>query len=575
MAGSKELRKTMNIFVKEIIEILKEKMEFTQERIESLIEIPPEEKFGDYAFPCHILSGELKKSPQEIARDISSRLKPKELIQEIFPIGPYINFKVNHQKFAEFVLQEIFDKGEGYGSDVTGKGKTIVMDYSHPNIAKPFGIGHLRSTVIGSSLYNVFKKSGYQAIRINHLGDWGTQFGKVIAAYKKWGDEKELSSDPIATLYDLYVRFHKEAEEDPELNDEARQWFKKLEDGDKEASALWQRFKDYSLDEFNRIYKMLDISFDSYAGESFYNQYIEKTVGNMKKKNLLQKSQDALIVDLEEYGLPPCLIRKKDEATLYATRDICAAIYRYETYHFHKALYIVGSAQQLYFRQLFKVLELMSYPWAKDLVHVDFGWVKFKQEMMSTRKGNIVLLEDVLNRSIDLALKIIQEKNPELENKEKVAYDVGIGAVIFAFLSTRRNKDIDFDWDKVLNFEGETGPYVQYTYARLCSLIRKYGHPIGEKIEFNCLSTEEEHMLVKKLEDFPRRIKLCLREYEPALICSYLIEACSLFNSFYHKERIITDNPEPTKARMFLVRAVQIVLKSGLNILGIKTPERM
>jgi arginyl-tRNA synthetase len=565
----------MNKFVEEIVGILKSKIELPADKIDSLIEVPPEEKFGDYAFPCHILSKELKKSPQEIAKDISSQLKPEELTEEIFPVGPYINFKVNRRKFAEFVLQEIFDKGEGYGSDITGRGKTIVMDYSHPNIAKPFGIGHLRSTVIGSSLYNTFRKSGYEVIRINHLGDWGTQFGKVIAAYKKWGDEKELLSDPIATLYDLYVRFHREAEKDPDLDEEGRQWFKKLEEGDNEALVLWKSFKDYSLEEFNRIYKMLDISFDSYAGESFYNQYIEKTIGNMKKKGLLKKSQDALIVDLEEYGMPPCLVRKKDEATLYATRDICAAIYRYEAYHFHKALYIVGSAQKLYFRQLFKVLELMDYSWSGDLVHVDFGWVKFKQEMMSTRKGNIVLLEDVLNRSIDLALKIIQEKNPELENKEKVAYDVGIGAVVFAFLSTRRNKDIDFDWDKVLNFEGETGPYVQYTYARLCSLIRKYDHPVDDKIEFNYLSTESEHELIKKLEDFPRRIKLCLREYEPALICSYLIELCSLFNSFYQKERIITDSPKSTKARMFLVRAAQIVLKSGLNILGIKTPERM
>ncbi|MDH4223880.1 MAG: arginine--tRNA ligase, partial [candidate division Zixibacteria bacterium] len=526
----------MNKFVEEITGILKSKIELPADKIESLMEIPPEEKFGDYAFPCHFLSREYKKSPAEIASQISSELKPVELIEEIYPLGPYINFKVNRQKFSELVLQEIFEKGEEYGSDVTGKGKTIVMDYSHPNIAKPFGIGHLRSTVIGNSLYNILKKSGYQAIRINHLGDWGTQFGKVITAYKRWGDEKELLSDPITTLYDLYVRFHREAEKDPDLDEEGRQWFKRLEDGDKEALTLWQRFKDYSLDEFNRIYKMLDISFDSYAGESFYNKYVENTIEKMKKKNLLKESQDALIVDLEEYDMSPCLIRKKDEATLYATRDICAAIYRYETYHFNKALYIVGSAQQLYFRQLFKVLELMGYPWAKDLVHVDFGWVKFKQEMMSTRKGNIVLLEDVLNRSTDLALQIIREKNPDLENKEKVAFDVGIGAVIFGFLSTRRNKDIDFDWDKALNFEGETGPYVQYTYARLCSLILKYNMPVEKRVEFRLLSTEEEHMLLKKLEDFPRTIKISVRDYEPAIICAYLTGLCSLFNRFYQKE---------------------------------------
>jgi arginyl-tRNA synthetase len=565
----------MNRFVQEIIEILKSKIGFSHDKIESLIEVPPEEKFGDYAFPCHILSKELKKPPQEIASKFSSELKTKELIHEIFPVGPYINFRVDREKFAEFILKEIFEKQEGYGSDSSGSGKTIVMDYSHPNIAKPFGIGHLRSTVIGNALYNVFMKSGYEVIRINHLGDWGTQFGKVIAAYKMWGEEKELSTDPIATLYELYVRFHQEAEKNPQLDEQARGWFKKLEDGDKEALEHWQKFKDFSLDEFNRIYKMLDISFDSYAGESFYNQFVEATIDKMKQMGLTEISQDALIVSLEKYGMPPCLIRKKDEASLYATRDICAAIYRYDTYHFYKSLYVVGNAQKLYFQQLFKVLELMGYAWAKDLVHVDFGWVKFKQAMMSTRKGNIVLLEDVLNRSIDLALKIIKEKNPELENKEKVAFDVGIGAVIFANLFTRRNKDIDFDWNKVLNFEGETGPYVQYTHARLCSLIRKYNQPIEKNADFRIFSTAEEHMLLKKLEDFPRRIKSADREYEPAIICSYLLELSALFNRFYQKERIITDNIESTKARMLLIKAVQTVIKSGLGILGVKSPEKM
>ncbi|HVP37327.1 MAG TPA: arginine--tRNA ligase [Terriglobales bacterium] len=565
----------MNKFVQEIITILKDTVDLPPERIESLIEVPPEEKFGDYAFPCHILSKELKKPPQETASRLSSELKPKELIKEIFPIGPYINFRVDREKFAEFVLKEIFEKQEAYGLDSSGKGKTIVMDYSHPNIAKPFGIGHLRSTVIGNALYYIFKKPGYEVKRINHLGDWGTQFGKVIAAYKLWGEEMELSTDPIATLYELYVRFHQEAEKKPELEDVARGWFKKLEDGDKEALELWERFKNYSLDEFNRIYKMLGISFDSYAGESFYNQFVDTTIDKMQQMGLTELSQDALIVNLEKYGMPPCLIRKKDEASLYATRDICAAIYRYDTYHFYKALYVVGSAQKLYFQQLFKVLELMGYTWAKNLVHVDFGWVKFKQQMMSTRKGNIVLLEDVLNKSIDLALKIIKEKNPELENKEKVAFDVGIGAVIFTNLFTRRNKDIDFDWDKVLNFEGETGPYVQYTHARLCSLIRKYDQPIEERVNFGIFSTAEEHMLIKKLEDFPRRIESSGREYEPAIVCSYLLELSALFNRFYQKERIITESTESTNARMLLVKAVQTVIKSGLSLLGIKSPEKM
>jgi arginyl-tRNA synthetase len=565
----------MNKFLKEIAGVLKEKLDLTSEEIEKLIEVPPEEKWGDYAFPCFILSKTQKKAPDKIAEDLASQLKPKELIEDIYSVGPYVNFKVNKTKLAEFVLKDIFEKEESYGKDNLGEGKTIVIDFSSPNIAKPFGVGHLRSTVIGNSLYKIFKHLGYQCMGINHLGDWGTQFGKLIVAYRLWGNEKELSADPIMTLFDLYVKFHQEAEKNPGLEEEARIWFKRLEDGDKEAVELWKRFKDYSLSDFQRVYKMLDISFDSYAGESFYDKYINETVEKIKKKGLAEISQDALIVDLEKYGLPVCLLKKKDEATLYATRDITAAIYRYDTYHFHKLLYVVGSAQKLHFQQVFKVLELMGYQWAKDLVHVDFGWIKFKEQILSTRKGNVIFLEDVLNKSIELALKIIQEKNPELENKDKVAFDVGIGAVVFADLSTRRQKDIDFNWDEVLNFEGQTGPYVQYTHARLGSLIRKYEKPVKSKIDFTVFSTEEEHSIIKRLEDYPRRIKLSAEAYEPSILCSYLLDLCSVFNRFYQKERIITDDKTATDARMLLVKGVQTVIKSGLNLLGIKTPERM
>lgn len=565
----------MNKFLKEIAGVLKEKLDLTSEEIEKLIEVPPEEKWGDYAFPCFILSKTQKKAPNKIAEDLASQLKPKELIEDIYSVGPYVNFKVNKTKLAEFVLKDIFEKEESYGKDNLGEGKTIVIDFSSPNIAKPFGVGHLRSTVIGNSLYKIFKHLGYQCMGINHLGDWGTQFGKLIVAYRLWGNEKELSADPIMTLFDLYVKFHQEAEKNPGLEEEARIWFKRLEDGDKEAVELWKRFKDYSLSDFQRVYKMLDISFDSYAGESFYDKYINETVEKIKKKGLAEISQDALIVDLEKYGLPVCLLKKKDEATLYATRDITAAIYRYDTYHFHKLLYVVGSAQKLHFQQVFKVLELMGYQWAKDLVHVDFGWIKFKEQILSTRKGNVIFLEDVLNKSIELALKIIQEKNPELENKDKVAFDVGIGAVVFADLSTRRQKDIDFNWDEVLNFEGQTGPYVQYTHARLGSLIRKYEKPVKSKIDFTVFSTEEEHSIIKRLEDYPRRIKLSAEAYEPSILCSYLLDLCSVFNRFYQKERIITDDKTATDARMLLVKGVQTVIKSGLNLLGIKTPERM
>ncbi len=565
----------MNIFEEEIIDILKERIDLSTAELEKIIEIPPEEKLGDYAFPCFVLSKRLRKPPDKIATELSPKLKPRELIDEIYSVGPYINFKVNKLKRAQEVLTRIFEQRESYGGDESGKGKTIVIDYSSPNIAKPFGVGHLRSTVIGSAISNIYKTLGYKCVGINHLGDWGTQFGKLIVAFQKWGDERKLKSDPVTTLYDLYVEFHKEAEKNQDLDEEARIWFRKLESGEREATKLWKRFRDYSMGEFKRIYKMLGIEFDTFTGESFYNRFMDSTIEKLKAAGLTQKSQDALIVNLEKYNLPACLLRKKDEATLYATRDITAAIYRYDTYHFHKLLYVVGSAQKLHFQQVFKVLELMGYPWAKDLVHVDFGWILFKEKVMSTRRGTIVLLEDVLNRSVDLALKIIQEKNPDLENKEKVAFDVGIGAVIFADLSTRRQKDVNFDWKEVLNFEGQSGPYIQYTHARLCSLMRKYGKPAGKDVDFNLLITEEENLIAKRLLDYPRQIKLAAESYEPSIICSYLLDLCSIFNRFYQKERILTSDKISTQARILLVKGVQTVVKNGLTILGIKAPEGM
>jgi len=572
----------MNKFIKEIIDILKEKVDLSLEELERTIEVPPEEKLGDYAFPCFILSKKLKKPPDKIASELSGQIKPKELIEKIYSIGPYVNFKVDGSKLAQEVLSQICKQKESYGGDESGKGKTMVIEFSSPNIAKPFGVGHLRSTVIGNALYNLYKHLGYKCIRLNHLGDWGTQFGTLIVAFKKWGDEKKLKSDPINTLYDLYVKFHHESERNPDLEDEARVWFKKLEQKDKETTVLWKRFKEYSIKEFQRIYQILGIEFDSFAGESFYDQFIDSTIEKIKKAGLTQISQEALIVDLEEYDLPACLLRKKDGATLYATRDITAAIYRYNTYHFHKLLYVVGSAQKLHFQQVFKVLELLGCPWTKDLVHVDFGWILFKEKVtsarrkvMSTRRGSIVLLEDVLNRSVDLALKIIQEKNPELEDREKVAFDVGIGAVIFADLSTRRQKDVNFDWEEVLNFEGQSGPYIQYTHARLCSLMRKYDKPMGKDIDYDLLKSEDEYSIAKSLLDFPRQIRLAAESYEPSVICSYLLELCFIFNRYYQKERIITSDEASTRARMLLVKGTQTVVKNGLAILGIKAPEKM
>jgi len=565
----------MNRFVEEIVGLICKETDLAKQEVESLVEVPPDHKLGDYAFPCFVLAKKFKKAPNQIAGELALRLRATDLIEEISAAGPYVNFRVDKAKQAELVLTQVFDEGEDYGSSDEGKGKTIVIDFSSPNIAKPFGIGHLRTTVIGNALFHIFRKLGYEVVRINHLGDWGTQFGKVILAYKMWGDEREFLKDPISTLYDLYVRFHKEADKEPDLEEEARGWFKKLEDGDKEATELWKKFRESSLKEFNRVYEMLDIGFDHYPGESFYNEFMDQTIDELKAKGLAEMSQDALIVDLEEYNLPPCLLKKKDEATLYATRDITAAVYRHEAYKFHKSLYVVGSAQSLHFRQVFKVLELMGYEWAKDCVHVDFGWIKFRQEMMSTRKGNIVLLEDVLNKSIELARKIIEEKNPELENKDEVARDVGIGSVIFADLATRRNKDIDFDWDQALSFDGETAPYVQYTHARLCSLQRRYGKPVSNKIDCKAFSTDEEWGLLKLLEDFPGRVKAAGHAYEPAFICSHLIDLCHTFNRFYQKQRIITEDDNLTAARMLLVKALRLTIRNGLALLGIKAPESM
>jgi arginyl-tRNA synthetase len=565
----------MRKFVEEIVGILSKQVDLPGQEIKDLLEVPPDQKLGDYAFPCFVLSKKLKKAPSQIAEDLAAKLKTTKLIQKIDAVGPYVNFAVNKAKLTENVLTQVLDQGDAYGSDKMGKGKTIVIDFSSPNIAKPFGIGHLRTTVIGNALYHIFKKLGFDVVRVNHLGDWGTQFGKVILAYKMWGNEKEFKEDPIATLYDLYVRFHREAETNPDLDEEARVWFKKLEDGDKEATRLWKKFREASLQEFKRVYRMLNIEFDTYPGESFYNEFMEPTIQEIKDKDLAEISQDALIVNLEKFDLPPCLLKKKDEATLYATRDIAAAIYRYRTYRFHKNLYVVGMSQRLHFQQVFNVLELMGYDWAKDCVHVDFGWIKFKQEMMSTRKGNIVLLEDVLNKSIQLARKVIEEKNPDLEDKDEVANQVGIGAVIFSDLSTRRIKDIDFDWDQALSFDGETAPYVQYTHARLCSLLRKHGKPISSDVDYTIFTTPEEIALVKLLGDFPQKIKAAAESYEPAFVCMFLIEVCSSFNRFYQKHRIITDDARSTSARMLLVQAIQLTLKSGLSLLGIKAPERM
>ncbi|BBO16471.1 arginine--tRNA ligase [Candidatus Brocadia pituitae] len=566
----------MDYFIKNIISLLKEKIDLPEDEIKRLLEIPPDFKMGDYAFPCYSLSKTLKKSPNAIAGELAQALPVDKPIEAVRAVGPYINFFLDKTTRAKTVLKTIFEERDGYGHRDTGKEKTVVIDFSSPNIAKHLGVHHLRSALIGNAICNIYKAIGYPCVGINHLGDWGTQFGQLIVAYKKWGSENAHTSYTVTDLNNLYVRFHQEAEKNPGLEDEARAWFKKLEAGDAEANELWQHFKDISLKEFQKIYDMLGIHFDAFVGESFYNTMVEDTIARMKEKGLTKVSEQALIIDLEPYNMPPCLLRKKDDTTLYATRDIAAAEYRKKTYDFDRMIYVVGSEQKLHFNQFFKVLELMGHDWARRCVHVDFGLMKFKDGKMSTRKGKVVLLEDLLIEAVERIRKIIEDKNPSLENKASVARDVGIGAVIFADLCTKRNKDVVFDWDEVLNFEGETGPYIQYTHARLCSILRKYGRPVTiDNIQFELLKEEEAFILIKNLGQFPPIILKAAEFYEPSLICNYLIDVCGSLNRFYNAHRVLSDDEELTKARILLVDATRQVIKNGLHVLGMQAPEQM
>jgi len=565
----------MNAFRDDIMQFLKRCLPLDADEFQRALEVPPSVQLGDYAFPCFPLAKILRKAPQAIAAELAAAFQPTPLVKEARASGPYVNFFVDRVAYSHAGLGTIIEQDTRYGRSEEGEGKTVVIDYSSPNIAKPFGVGHLRSTVIGNALYRIYDHLGYRVMRINHLGDWGTQFGKLIVAFKRWGNETDLATHAIQTLYDLYVRFHSEVETQPELDDEARGWFKRLEEGDSEARAIWQRFRDLSLQEFSRIYERLGISFDSQAGESFYEPYLEPTIERIRQAGLVTVSDQALIVDLHAYTMPPCLLRKKDEATLYATRDLAAAMYRHDTYGFWKMLYVVGADQRLHFQQVFKVLELMGFSWAKDCVHVDFGLIRFNDEKMGTRRGNIIFLEDVLDRAVELAEQIVHEKNPTLPNKREVAEAVGIGAVIFTDLSTRRVKDVNFEWEKVLTFEGETGPYLQYTHARACSVLRKANQPMRAVADCSPLTQDDEFDLVRLLTDYPAVLRRAAEHYEPFFVTDYLLTLSERFNKYYHNYRILIDDAAVRQARLLLVKSVQTVIQSGLNVLGIKAPEEM
>ncbi|MBQ9262694.1 MAG: arginine--tRNA ligase [Clostridia bacterium] len=544
------------------------------EDLATLLEVPPDPALGDYAFPCFKLSKALRMGPPMIAQKLAAADAHPE-IARVECVGGYLNFFFNRENFAKELLSAIMAAPEKWGGSEDGKGKTVCMDYSSINIAKRFHLGHLSTTVIGNSLKRIYDFQGWKTVSINHLGDWGTQFGKMVCAYKKWGDKETVEKGGVDEMTKLYVRFNEEAEKNPALEDEGRAWFKKIEDGDEEALEIFQWFKDVTLKDAMKVYDILDVHFDSYAGESFYADKTDRVVKELEEKGLLRESDGARIVDLEDYGMPPCLILKSDGTTLYHTRDIAAAIYRKETYHFDQSLYIVAYQQDLHFKQLFKVLELMGYDWAKDeCKHVAFGMVSYEGQAMATRKGHVVLLDELLARAQQKALDIINEKSPNLENKEEVARQVGVGAVVYATLQNNRIKDIDFWWDRALNFDGETGPYVQYTHARCCSVLRKAPENLPGP-DYAALTDDEAQALLRLLSRFPEAVAEAALRNEPSIVTRATTEIAKSYNKFYYEHRILDDDAASTAARIQLTRATAQVIKTGLYLIGVNAPERM
>jgi arginyl-tRNA synthetase len=557
-----------------VAERIKEHVDLELNLIERLIEIPPRPEMGDFVFPCFQLSKALRKAPVMIAEELKGKIN-MEGFEKIESLGPYLNFFMDKSLFVKETLEKVLAEGEKYGSSTIGEGKNVIVEYSSPNIAKNFHVGHLTTTVIGNSLYRLMNFEGYKAIGVNHLGDWGTQYGRLIAAYHRWVDMEALHKNAIRELERLYVKFYEEAEKDPALEDIARKHFKNLEDGCEEEVRLWNEFKDLSLKEFKRIYDMLNVSFDSYAGESFYSDKMDTVVQEIDDKGLLVESNGAKVVMLEDYNMPPCIIIKSDGATIYATRDLAAAMYRKKTYDFDKNIYVVGTSQALHFKQVFTTLKLMGHDWAEDCKHVGFGLVKFVDGKFSTRSGNAVYLEELLNESVVKALEVINEKNPNLENKEEVAKKIGIGSIVFTYLKNNREKDIIFDWKEMLNFEGETGPYTQYTYARGKSILRKAGEVSGS-IDFSKITTPEEFELVKLISRLQDAILMAIDKLEPSILTRHVIEIAKAFNKFYNAHSIMNAaEVEVKKARLKLVEATCQAIKNGLNLIGLEVVEKM
>ncbi|MCY7216602.1 arginine--tRNA ligase [Streptococcus cristatus] len=543
-----------------------------QDAILNLLEQPKSSDLGDIAFPAFSLAKVERKAPQAIAADIVEKLDTT-YFEKVVATGPYVNFFLNKAEISGQVIKEVIKEGADYGQQDEGKNGNVTIDLSSPNIAKPFSVGHLRSTVIGDALSNIFRKLGYNTIKVNHLGDWGKQFGLLMVAYKKWGNKAAVEANPIDELLELYVRINAEIENDPSLDDEGRLWFKKLEDGDPEATELWQWFRDESLVEFNRIYDLLGVQFDSLNGEAFYNDKMDEGVQILEDKGLLKESKGASIVDLDDVNLPPAMIKKSDGATLYITRDIATAMYRARTYNFVKNVYVVGQEQSNHFRQLKAVLKKMGFDWSDDMIHVDFGLVTKNRQKLSTRKGNIILLEPTLQEAISRAKAQIEAKNPDLENKEAVAHAVGVGAVKFYDLKTDRRNGYDFDLEAMVSFEGETGPYIQYAYARIQSILRKADFQPNPEANYS-LNDAESWEIIKLLQDFARVVKRAADNYEPSLVAKYAISLAQAFNKYYAHTRILDDSPE-RDSRLALSYSTALVLKEALRLLGVDAPEKM
>lgn len=543
--------------------------------IKQLLEKPKSDDHGDVAFPAFQLARVFKKAPQEIASDLSEKVE-SPLIEKVQAVGPYLNFFLNRKAISQTILATILEEGEAYGNQTLGNGQNVPIDMSSPNIAKPMSMGHLRSTVIGNALSKIYDKMGYEPVKINHLGDWGTQFGKLITAYKLWGDEETVRANPIGELNKLYVQFHEEAEEKPELEDEGRKWFKRLEDGDEEAYELWSWFREESLKEFQLVYDRLDVTFDSYNGEAFYNDKMDRIIDILKEKGLLKEDEGAQVVFLDEYDLNPALIKKNDGATLYITRDLAAALYRKETYDFVESLYVVGQDQSYHFKQLKATLKEMDYDWSEDVHHIPFGLISIDGEKMSTRKGKVVLLNDVLDEAVVRASQQIEGKNPNLENKAEVSEEVGVGAVVFHDLKNERTNNFDFNLDDIVQFEGETGPYVQYSRARGMSILEKAKNAgidfsSTDKLE---LDDDQSWTLIKLIEQFPKVIRQACDRKEPSVIARHALQVATAFNQFYAHVRVLDDHDEQA-AHLQLVKATTVLIKEELRLLGVTSPDSM